>query len=49
MPPNTNVSHEEVNKVLAGTDYQHNKQSLIKHAKKKGASDEIVSALNGLP
>ncbi len=48
MVTNTNVSSGEITSALAGVNYPAEKQILIKKGKKHG-SDDVVSALNGLP
>ena len=45
----TKISPVEVQKTLGGIDFPANKQALIKHAKERGASGEIINAMNGLP
>jgi Protein of unknown function (DUF2795) len=39
----------EIQKNLKGMDYPASKQELIKHAKKQGADQTILSLLNQLP
>jgi hypothetical protein len=48
MVTNTNVSSNELKSALTGVNYPADKQTLLKRIKKQG-SDEIISALNGLP
>jgi hypothetical protein len=44
-----NVSSNDIQKFLSGMEFPTNKQQIISFAKSKGASNEVVSALNGLP
>ena len=39
----------DVQKYLSGVDFPAGKQTLIQHAKQRGAPQNLVSALNGLP
>jgi len=43
------VSPIEIQKALGGVDYPAEKEDLIKNAEKKYASDDVLSALKGLP
>ena len=44
----TNVLSADIQKVLAGVNFPAEKQALIKEAKKKGASGEVMNSLNGI-
>jgi hypothetical protein len=46
---NKQVSSNDIQKFLSGMEFPTNKQQIISYAKSKGASNEVVSALNGLP
>lgn len=43
------ITSVDLQKYLAGLNFPANKQAIIQFAKTKGASPEVVSALNGLP
>lgn len=39
----------EIQKALSGMQFPADKQQIINYAKSKGASGEIINAINGLP
>jgi hypothetical protein len=43
------ASPDDVQKALSGAKFPSSKQDLIEHAKKNGADDDVVDALNKLP
>jgi hypothetical protein len=45
----TQAKSTDVEKYLSGVSFPVDKQTLIQQAKSKGASGDVVSALNGLP
>lgn len=49
MDTNTLVSFDEIQGSLAGLSFPADKQSLIRRAKKRNASFELVQSLNGIP
>ena len=43
------VSPIEIQKALGGMEYPADKDTLVKHAESKGAGDDVLEALRGLP
>ncbi len=43
------VSPIEIQKALGGMDYPADKDAIVQHAESKGASDDVLEALRGLP
>ncbi len=43
------VNPTEVQKYLSGIDFPADKAEIISYAKSKGAPNEVIDALNGLP
>ncbi len=43
------ISPVDLEKYLSGISYPANKQMIIQNAKGKGASGDVLGALNGLP
>lgn len=39
----------EVQKYLSGMDYPASKEQLVEHAKKKGAPEDMINDLAGIP
>lgn len=39
----------QIQKFLGGMDYPAGKQKLVEHAREKGAPDDVVQTLEGLP
>lgn len=43
------VNPAQIQKFLGGMNYPASRDDLIKHAKSKGADDNMISTLNSLP
>lgn len=43
------VSPIEIQKALGGMDYPADKDAVVSHAESKGAGDDVLEALRGLP
>lgn len=44
-----NPSPIEIQKYLAGMDYPASKDTLVRHAREKGANQELLDALDRIP
>jgi len=49
MAIHTNTRTEEVREALVGVNYPADRESLLKRANKKNASEEVISSIKGLP
>ncbi|WP_210479499.1 DUF2795 domain-containing protein [Naasia sp. SYSU D00948] len=43
------VSPIEIQKALGGMEYPADKDAIVQHAESKGAGDDVLEALRGLP
>ncbi|MDR5784469.1 DUF2795 domain-containing protein [Caballeronia sp. LZ065] len=48
-PSGSNSAFIEMQKALKGVDYPADKQTLVEMARSNSASDDVLSALDGLP